>query len=227
MRLDKKHYPPIGLLEGGNIRLDIQDSMSSIWKNSDVSKKVIYDLILEGKNNIMTSTEEARQFMSKHSERCVDAYMKDNNKKAFGGAFIEMDLPFPSIDFYTFNPMKRKKLASEKNEEVIVCTFMSVQGMKNTVISFGKIVLTNYSCAKFDIETDFVCINEKEEDLTIKYMLYLLELNSFLVYGQKSDKNLLDIAGNQKVILPGGRVIDNRSGNLIKCLLPPNELKIK
>ena len=58
MRLDKKHYPPIGLLEGGNIRLDIQDSMSSIWKNSDVSKKVIYDLILEGKNNIMTSTEE-------------------------------------------------------------------------------------------------------------------------------------------------------------------------
>ena len=222
MRLDKKHYPPIGLLEGGNIRLDIQDSMSSIWKNSDVSKKVIYDLILEGKNNIMTSTEEARQFMSKHSERCVDTYMKDNNKKAFGGAFIEMDLPFPSIDFYTFNPMKRKNLASGKNEEVIVCTFMSVQGMKNTVI-----VLTNYSCAKFDIETDFVCINENEEDLTIKYMLYLLELNSFLVYGQKSDKNLLDIAGNQKVILPGGRVIDNRSGNLIKCLLPPNELKIK
>ena len=49
MRLDKKHYPPIGLLEGGNIRLDIQDSMSSIWKNCDVSKKVMYDLILEGK----------------------------------------------------------------------------------------------------------------------------------------------------------------------------------
>ena len=49
MRLDKKHYPPIGLLEGGNIRLDIQDSMYSIWKNSDVSKKLYMILFLKGK----------------------------------------------------------------------------------------------------------------------------------------------------------------------------------
>lgn len=225
MRLDKRNFPPLGLLDVENIYLDIPDSMALIRENFESFKSPIYDLIIEGKSNILTSTENAQDYMRRYSNGCVETYMKDNNKKAFGGAYIEMNSPFPSIDFYMFNPMKRRNIVSEKNEEVIVCSFMTVQGMGNTVISIGKIVLSDYSNSCFKVEPDFVCINEKEEDLTINYMLFLLELNCFLEYGRKSDKNILKVHGNQRINLLDGNVIDNRSEHLIKCLLPPKRNK--
>lgn len=227
MRLDKRHFPPLDLLDIENIRLDIPKSMAFVKENIGVFKSVIYDLIVEGKSNILTSTEKAQDYMRRFSNGCVQTYLKDNNKKAFGGAYIEMNSPFPSIDFYMFNPMKRRNKVSGNNEEVIVCTFMTVQGMENTVISFGKIVFGDYSDGCFKVESDFVCINEKEEDLTIKYMLFLLELNCFLEYGRKSDKNILKVHGNQRINLLDGNVIDNRSEHLVKCLLPPQRLKFK
>ena len=225
MRLDKRNFPPLGLLDVENIYLDIPDSMALIRENFEAFKSPIYDLIIEGKSNILTSTENAQDYMRSYSNGCVETYMKDNNKKAFGGAYIEMNSPFPSIDFYMFNPMKRRNKVSGKNEEVIVCSFMTVQGMGNTVISIGKIVLSDYSNSCFKVEPDFVCINEKEEDLTINYMLFLLELNCFIEYGRKSDKNILKIRENQRINLLDGNVIDNRSEHLIKCLLPPKRNK--
>ena len=52
MRLDKRNFPPLGLLDVENIYLDIPDSMALIRENFEAFKSPIYDLIIEGKSNI-------------------------------------------------------------------------------------------------------------------------------------------------------------------------------
>ena len=66
MRLDKRNFPPLGLLDVENIYLDIPDSMALIRENFEAFKSPIYDLIIEGKSNILTSTENAQDYMRRY-----------------------------------------------------------------------------------------------------------------------------------------------------------------
>lgn len=226
MKIDTKNFPPMGLLENVNIDLYIPDGLEPICDEADKSNKLINALIFEGNKNLLTSTKKAEQFISKYTKGCVEEYLKDANKKAFGGAYIDMESSFPSMDLYKFLPIKRKNENSGKDEEFIMCIFMSVQGMNNTIISFGNILFRNYSNGIIEIEPNYLCINEEEQERTKNFMTFLLEFNCFLKYGDKSVKNVQKVYVNQRKEFDG-YVIDNRSNHIIQCLCAPKKSSLK
>lgn len=224
MRIDKKHFPPISVFDTHKtISLVIPESMQFLVNNISNPEKAMKALILEGKQNIISSTKEAEIVMTKSKRKCVNAYLEDPDRKAFGGAYIDMEMPIPSMDLFKFIPSMNKNEVTGIEKVEITCLFMSVQGNSNTVVSYGAITFRDFKEDSLIIDSSFACVNEEEKNNTINYIRFLLELNCFLEYGKTSEKNIQKVYGNQRKKLPEGYVIDNRSGYLIKCLCVPQK----
>lgn len=224
MKIDKKHFPPISVLgKNGAILLDIPENMYSFIKDIKGTTEIMNSLVVEGRKNVITSTKEADNYMAKHKYKCLEAYLKDPNKKDFGGAYIDMQMPVPSMDLFKFVPAKYKDEDTGVEEEAIFCFFISVQDKNNTVVSFGSILFRYITKDSSVFIPAFVCADEEEKGNTVNYMIFLLELNCFLEYGNESDKNVQKVYGNQRKSLPDGYVIDNRSGHIIRCLCTPKK----
>lgn len=224
MKIDKKHFPPISLLEvNKSNNLVIPTPLQPFLKTNKKLEVGIKALVLEGRENIITSTKEAEKLMIKHKRKCFNDYLRDPNKKAFGGAYIDMEMPVPSMDFFKIIPSKYKNEETGIEEDEIKCLCFSVQGNNNTVISYGMVTFKDFKEDSILVQTALACINDEERTNTINYMKFLLELNCFMEYGKESDKNIQKIYGNQRKCLPDGYVIDNRSGHIIRCLCTPKK----
>lgn len=225
MKIDKRNFPPISILGDEKYILNVPRQMAE--RNPGLIKKLLTGLTIEGRKNILTSTKEADRLMTKYNQSCVETYLAEKDKKSFGGAYIDMTMPLPSIDLFHFMPKHRMNEETGEMEEVIACLFMSVQGKQNTLVSYGSLIFKNYFDKQFITEPAFDCFTEEEQAQTINYMVYLLELCCFLEYAPAEAKNLITVYGNQRVSIPDTGYIDNRSGLIIKCLCAPQTNKLK
>lgn len=223
MKIDKRNFPPFSILGDEKYILNVPSKMAE--RNPGLIKKLLSGLTFEGRKNILTSTKEADTLMTKYNQSCVEAYLAEKDKKSFGGAYIDMTMPVPSMDLFHFMPKQMVNEETGEMEEVITCLFMSIQGKQNTLVSYGSLIFKNYNDNKFFTQPAFDCFTEEEQAQTINYMVYLLELCCFLEYAPYEAKNLITINGNQRVSIPDAGYIDNRSGLTIKCLCAPKTTK--
>jgi len=178
-----------------------------------VLKKLLYALVMEGRKNIFTLSESIQNLLGPNREKLMDAYWKDPKKECFSGAYIETQMPVPSIELFSFIPARLVNPKTGNEEECLRYSFASVQG-NNVVVSMGIIDLFYEGNSDFLLLPHISTIKTEERDQEINncqnYMLYLLNACTFLKY---ADVEVINVYGNQRKQLPDkSDVIENKSG---------------
>jgi len=70
-------------------------------------KKLLSALIIEGRKNIFTLSQSIQNMLGPNREKLMDAYWKDPQKESFSGAYIETQMPIPSIELFRFDPTRQ------------------------------------------------------------------------------------------------------------------------
>lgn len=222
MKIDKKHFPPITILDEEKFTINVDKRLGINSKDGiKMFQNYVCNIIPDAKENVWLSTKLSDKNMCKYNHDCISAYMKDPHKKSFSGCYLDMGMSIPSMDLFSFFPTIRSNNATGRREEAIACVFASIQG-DNYLMSHGAVTFSDYKNCNFHVESSFGCMCEEEKEMTINYLVFLLELNCFLEYGDNATMNIVTIGSNQRKVLPdGGGIVDNSTGLTLKCVCAP------
>lgn len=212
MKISPKHFPPISMFCQKKVVFDFSP-IEPTESQARVMKKLLSALIIEGRKNIFTLSQSIQNMLGPNREKLMDAYWKDPQKESFSGAYIETQMPIPSIELFRFDPTRQMNPKTEVEEDCLRYSFASVQG-NNTVVALGIIDLFYEGNSDFLLLPHISTVNSDMYDQEIincqNYMLYLLNACTFLKY---ADVEVVNVYGNQRKMLPDkSDVIENKSG---------------
>lgn len=218
MKISPKHFPPISMFCQKKVIFDF----SPIEPSEELlraSRKILSALISEGRKNIFTLSETIQNMLGPNREKLMDAYWKDTQKEDFSGAYIDTQMPVPSIELFHFNPERLVNPKTGVEEDCLRYLFASVQG-NNVVVSIGIIDIFYEGNNDYYLIPHISTVNTDERDQEIincqNYMLYLLNACTFLKY---ADVEVINVYGNQRKQLPDkSDVIENKSGVRVKYI---------
>ena len=218
MRINKKDFPPIKLLYDKNTRVIYDEELGLGEEDLGFIHKFLGSLIAVSRQNIYTVSRSIEKMIVSNRARLMDYYLKEADDEMFSGAFIDLTMQVPSIEFYQFLPRGHGEWRGEERDDIFRYAFASFQGNKHT----GDVHLVAMGCIDFiyneigiDSSTYLRC-KEGDEDNCVRYMKFLFELHVFLKY---ADTEIVKIYGNQKKLLPDkSDYINNQSGMTIKFI---------
>lgn len=212
MKISPKHFPPISMFCQKKTTFDFTP-MEPNERQMRVLKKLLRALIIEGRKNIFTLSNSIQKLLGPNQEKLMDAFWKDPQKDAFSGAYIETQMPIPSIELFKFLPIRQVNPNTGIEEDCLRYMFASVQG-NNVVVSAGSIDLFYEGNGDYLLIPYISTVKTEGRELEIincqNYMLYLLNACTFLKY---ADVEVINVYGNQRKMLPDkSDVIENKSG---------------
>jgi len=212
MKISPKHFPPISMFCQKKLTFDF----TPIEPNENqmrVLKKLLRALIIEGRKNIFTLSNSIQKLLGPNREKLMDAFWKDPQKESFSGAYIETQMPIPSIELFKFLPIRQVNPKTGIEEDCLRYMFASVQG-NNVIVSIGSIDLFYEGNGDYLLIPYISTVKAEGREQEIincqNYMLYLLNACTFLKY---ADVEVINVYGNQRKMLPDkSDVIENKSG---------------
>ena len=218
MKISPKHFPPISIFCQKKFVLDF----SVIQPDEDmipILRKMMYMLVAECRKNIFTVSPSIQKMLSPNREKLTPVYWSNPEKEAFSGAYIDAEMPIPSVELFKFVPTRQVHPKTGVETDCLEYVFASVQG-NNVVVSIGSITLFYEGHGDFYVCPHISTIKgeERAQEVTNcqNYMLYLMDVCIFLKY---ADVEVVNVFGNQRKSLPDkSDVIENKSGVRIQYI---------